>query len=310
MLDFKIKELKREIAPREAEIHRLFAETNKMDEQLKHYNKLNANFGFIVDDLRVRQNHLQDLNKKYRIQVRNNEIYIRQFKNRVYWVVQNIDDHDSLKRSVNQNLYEYVKTQTEKNVQVDAEIKKECESQKLYLENSVHSLKKRKEKNSALHKEDNLNIMHENQSLIQDIMNLRKDLIAYEKEFSDLGSNKTLNQVKAKQKAQEALMQDLANQAQGGQMGGSQASMISGGMDGTYNMQMQKDLQVKRKYIEDLRERLNLLQQENMMIKQNQSGYGGGFSTGRLQNHDNQIVDGTMWVDLSRSFANIHTHLH
>jgi len=54
VLDYKIKELKREIAPRGMEITRLKKETNDMDKNLKHYNKINANLGYIVDDLRTR----------------------------------------------------------------------------------------------------------------------------------------------------------------------------------------------------------------------------------------------------------------
>jgi len=38
VLDFKIKELKRDIAPREMEIGKLKSETNEMDKQLKKYN--------------------------------------------------------------------------------------------------------------------------------------------------------------------------------------------------------------------------------------------------------------------------------
>ena len=55
MLDYKIKELKRDIAPRGMEITRLKRETKEMDKSLRHYNKINANLGFIVDDLRTRQ---------------------------------------------------------------------------------------------------------------------------------------------------------------------------------------------------------------------------------------------------------------
>jgi len=55
VLDYKIKELKRDIAPRSMEISRLKKETNEMDKNLRHYNKINANLGYIVDDLRTRQ---------------------------------------------------------------------------------------------------------------------------------------------------------------------------------------------------------------------------------------------------------------
>jgi uncharacterized coiled-coil protein SlyX len=55
VLDYKIKELKRDIAPREMEINKLSAETNEMDQKLKKFNKVNANLGYLVDDLRTRQ---------------------------------------------------------------------------------------------------------------------------------------------------------------------------------------------------------------------------------------------------------------
>ena len=108
MLDYKIKELKRDIAPRGMEITRLKKETNDMDKNLRHYNKINANLGYIVDDLRTRQEHMQDLIKKNRAKIRSNDIFIKGFKNAVYWVVQYIDDFDQLKNAVNKNLYPYV----------------------------------------------------------------------------------------------------------------------------------------------------------------------------------------------------------
>jgi len=100
VLDYKIKELKRDIAPRGMEITRLKKETNDMDKNLKHYNKINANLGYIVDDLRTRQENMQELIKKNRGKIRSNDIFIKGFKNAVYWVVQYIDDFDQLKNSV------------------------------------------------------------------------------------------------------------------------------------------------------------------------------------------------------------------
>ena len=47
--------------------------------------------------------------KKNRSKIRSNDIYIKGFKNAVYRVVQFIDDFEQLKRSVNENLYVYVK---------------------------------------------------------------------------------------------------------------------------------------------------------------------------------------------------------
>jgi len=76
VLDYKIKELKRDIAPRGQEITRLKKETNDMDKNLKHYNRINANLGYIVDDLKTRQEHMQDMIRKNRTQIRSNQIAI------------------------------------------------------------------------------------------------------------------------------------------------------------------------------------------------------------------------------------------
>ena len=54
VLDYKIKELKRDIGPRELEIQKLNEQTNKMRQELKFFNRVNQNLGLIVDDLRMR----------------------------------------------------------------------------------------------------------------------------------------------------------------------------------------------------------------------------------------------------------------
>lgn len=185
VLDYKIKELKRDIAPRGQEITRLKKETNDMDKNLKHYNRINANLGYIVDDLKTRQEHMQDMIRKNRTQIRSNQIAISQFKNAVYWVVQYIDDFDELKKIVNKNLYPYVRDQPMKNVEIDPDIKKEHQNQFAYLQNSSNSLQKRFEKERAIHKEENHNIMKENVVLIGMISDLRKKV----KELKTLEKN-------------------------------------------------------------------------------------------------------------------------
>lgn len=76
VLDYKIKELKREIQPKEQEISQLKTSTNNMDKALKKYNTTNASLGFVVDDLRGRQQQMQIVIKKSRDKIRENETYI------------------------------------------------------------------------------------------------------------------------------------------------------------------------------------------------------------------------------------------
>jgi len=111
------------------------------------------------------------------MQIRQNKIYIQEFKTAVYWVVQNIDDFDLLKRSVNSSLYKkYVKDRQVGNVEVDPDIKTEYDNQEKFLKNSVNTLKKRLEKESQVHKEDNLSIMNDNIKLIDMINKLRNEV--------------------------------------------------------------------------------------------------------------------------------------
>ena len=117
-----------------------------MDKKLKEYNTINANLGYIVDDLRDRQEFMGKLIKDNRDKIRHNDHTINSFKNAVYWCVQEIDDFDELKKIVHKNLLVYVKDQQMKNVEIDPDIKKEFENQRRFLESSKNSLKKRLEK--------------------------------------------------------------------------------------------------------------------------------------------------------------------
>jgi cilia- and flagella-associated protein 57 len=58
-LDYKIKELKRDIGPRGKTIDNLKLQTNKMQQEQEHFKKVAANLGLIVEDLRMRMSGLR-----------------------------------------------------------------------------------------------------------------------------------------------------------------------------------------------------------------------------------------------------------
>lgn len=80
-----------------------------------------------------------------------------------------------------------------KNVEIDPDIKKEYANQKTYLQSSHHSLQKRLEKEDQIHRQDNLNVMNENQKLINDINELRGQV----KEYRLLVKNKNSEEIQA-----------------------------------------------------------------------------------------------------------------
>ena len=63
-----------------------------------------------------------------------------------------------------------------KSVEIDPDIYAEYISQRKYLEKSVAMLKKNLQKDSEIHKQDNLRIMRENVELIKEINKLRREI--------------------------------------------------------------------------------------------------------------------------------------
>lgn len=122
MLDDRIKELKKEITPKEKQTKDLQYETNEKDKELRQFNALNANLGFLVEDLRFKQENMQAAIRAANSQIRKNESYIRSFKNAVYWVTQNIDDHEKLKVSVIEELKWFIEDHDQKIVVEDSDI--------------------------------------------------------------------------------------------------------------------------------------------------------------------------------------------
>ena len=173
VLDYKIKDLRKDIAPKATQIIQLGRETKEMDQKLSKYNQLNASLGFMVDDLKTKQDIMTEARLRNRFKRIKNDIEIKQMKTDVYWVVQYIDEFEELQKIVNKNLYKYVQSQDPKNVEVDEDIKKEQENQRRYLDIAKATLQKRLEKEHQIHKDENSHIMYENLLLIDQINGLR-----------------------------------------------------------------------------------------------------------------------------------------
>ena len=103
MLDYKIKELKRDILPREANIAELHDQVNRMQIEVKHFQTISANLDLIVNDLKMRHKGLEDenLNSGHKLD-----------KDDVFEVVQHITDYKKLKKGVIRLYKTWVKEET------------------------------------------------------------------------------------------------------------------------------------------------------------------------------------------------------
>lgn len=140
MLDYKIKELKRDITPREKEIHELNEQTSKMRQELKHFNRVNQNLALIVDDLRMRQEGLTHEVEHLKEKLDEQEAYQKKFKDDVYEVLFHVNDYKKLKAGVIRLHKKYVLEEI-KNEQGDNDLNKEYGNKRKHLEKNVTYLR-------------------------------------------------------------------------------------------------------------------------------------------------------------------------
>ena len=186
VLDYKIKELKRDIGPREFEILKLKEQTTKMDQEISHFTKINLNLKLIVEDLKMRQEGLQTEDKKQKKKLEEQGRYKKKFKDDVYECFTVANDYKGLKGAVIRLHKKYVKEEFKTDTD-EADIEKEYSNKRHYLEKSVDNERKCISKNSQTYRKANNKYMKENVDLLDMINELRK----------------LVNKTKSEKKAQE-----------------------------------------------------------------------------------------------------------
>lgn len=185
VLDYKIKELKKDINPKEAEITKLNEQTTKMDQELKHFQRVNENLALIVDDLKMRQEGLQKEVKDQNQKLEEQEIYIKKFNDDLFDCMNNISNKKALKQSIVSLHKKYVLEEVRTN-KGEADLQKEYAANRRYLEKSVSYLRVMIAKDSNNHKQEYTRYMKENVTLLQEINDLRKDVKMLEMKYKKI----------------------------------------------------------------------------------------------------------------------------
>lgn len=202
--------------------------------------------------------------KKTRVKIQINQTYIRTFENAVYWVAQDIDDYDKLKRSIQQRLLGYVKDQQFKQQEINEEIKKEDEAQLKFLKSVGENLNARIEREAKMHMDDHKTNMKANSELIEQVIDLRDGVKRLRTEFAKLGGPKALAIVKQRDQERDMqLAQAVANKPK-------------------FNIdeesaEVQREVLKKREYIQELEHKLGNLQAKKAALV----GYDPQASSGR-----------------------------
>merc|ERR1719265_1705987 len=175
VLDYKIKELKAQIDPKNLDIDSMMTQIQAMEGELDDYMRLNKQLALDISQLQMKQRALQEEIKSQKKRLRDDLALIKRFKLDLSDCMECIQEPKQLKESV-ANLYrKYVQTGVKK-LDLDTDMQKEYNRTRDYLEKSVDSLKRKLEKDSQAHRIDNMRIMQENVSLIREINDLRREI--------------------------------------------------------------------------------------------------------------------------------------
>ena len=182
VLDYKIKELKRDINPKEAEIAKLNEQTTKMDQELKHFQRVNENLALIVDDLKMRQEGLLKEVKDQTQKLEQQESYIKKFNDDLFDCMNSIGNKKALKAAIVGLHKKYVLEEV-KTSKGELDLQKEYAANRKYLERSVEYLRSMIAKDSTNHKQEYTRYMGQNVTLLQEINDLRKDVKTLDQQF-------------------------------------------------------------------------------------------------------------------------------
>ena len=99
-MDYKIKEMKTEIMPRETEAQKLHEQNTKMNQEVKHFDRVSNNLKLIKTDLKMRLDGLLKESKDIRGKIMDQEKYINNYKDDILECLHKIGDYKKLKKNV------------------------------------------------------------------------------------------------------------------------------------------------------------------------------------------------------------------
>ncbi|KAL3868099.1 hypothetical protein ACJMK2_040935 [Sinanodonta woodiana] len=188
VLDYKIKELKKQIEPRQKDIKMMKEQIQKMESELFRVKKQNTTLELNIEELRQKLKATEKELQQERQKVHDQEAVVKRFKTDLHNCVAYIQEPKMLKESIKALYEKHVHEDIADAASVDSEVQREYARQRDHLEKSVASLRKKLAKDTEIHRADNVRIMQENVTLITEINDLRRELKLARNHIHDLES--------------------------------------------------------------------------------------------------------------------------
>merc|ERR1712028_293145 len=127
VLDYKIKELKRQIEPRENEITDMKEQIKEMDHELEQFHKSNAQLDLMIGELRKRLDAMQMEIMRQRANLGDQDSLVRRFRSELHESVQFIQDPKMLRGTISK-LYKKQAQEQQQTGELDMDIQSEYHS--------------------------------------------------------------------------------------------------------------------------------------------------------------------------------------
>ena len=168
VLDFKIRELKEQIEPRQLEIAHMREKIKDMDDELERYHKANANLDEIIGTVRGRIDELLEQTRVTRGDAKLQESSISTFRSDLQMAIADILDPPKLVVAI-EKLVKHHNAAAPLKPRMDPEVEGEYSRHKEYLLKSINALKKSLEDGTSSHMQVNAQLMGDNMTLIAEI---------------------------------------------------------------------------------------------------------------------------------------------
>mmetsp|Transcript_8641 Transcript_8641/g.35548 ORF Transcript_8641/g.35548 Transcript_8641/m.35548 type:complete len:1034 (+) Transcript_8641:3-3104(+) len=175
VLDYKIKELKRQIEPREIEIFDMRQQVEEMDLELGQYHKSNVALDLMIGELRLRLNgmNLELHNAKARLSVI--QVRCRQLLRAVDHPALRALGHKELKRHVRTLVHIMKNEHCEAPETADSSFEVNYRKQREHLERCITALRRKISRDMQLHINDHARLVEESTVLVHEVCCLRRE---------------------------------------------------------------------------------------------------------------------------------------
>lgn len=230
VLDFKIRELKQQIEPRQIEIVNMREKIKDMDDELGRYHKSNANLDEMIGSVRERIEELNNETRTKRGKAKQQENSIAAFRSDLSMAIASILNPPKLKTAIEALARDFGAMGPIK-PRMDPEVEGEYARHREFLQRSIIQLKKFLEEGAHQHMLTNNKLMSDNMSLIDGINKQRDFNRKLKNEVqADIGRIRQMAQQRD-QKARKSSAGDLGIRVPEVQGAGMGETGVLGGTD-------------------------------------------------------------------------------